>query len=338
MLSGLMVIITPFVGYLIWNKAFSQFIYFSFIFAQEVKGHRSAFILTSFLFIPLFLIALYIIKKLSLKKAFIFLGVFLVGFFLLYIAISPARLGRILTYIKDPLIYYYGFLLIFPLFIISEFAKLKNNNIILYSVCTLSLFLASASSGRDFTTVIMLFPLVILLCTELINVMHKKIFVLIIIVYSFFPLIFFGISIKSFLTQVNYIQLPLLHFEGILLPKTTAEEIVSVVKYIQKESNNNDSILCFPYCPLINVLAQRNSGSYFSFFYPETIRVKDQNRVIDDLKKNETKIIILQKSGTIEKEALYENKRLSLLKEYFISDFSPIFSSQNFVIYNKKRK
>ena len=113
---------------------------------------------------------------------------------------------------------------------------------------------------------------------------------------------------------------------------------MSVVKYIQKESNNNYSILCFPYCPLINVLAQRNSGSYFSFFYPETIRVKDQNRVIDDLKKNETKIIILQKSGTIEKEALYENKRLSLLKEYFISDFSPIFSSQNFVIYNKKRK
>lgn len=336
MLSGYMVIIIPFVGYLIWNKAFLQFIYFAFIFAQEVKGHRSPFILTSLLFIPLFLIILYIIKRLPLRKAFIFLGIFMLGFFILYIRISPARLGRLSTYIKDPLIYYYGFLLSFPIFIFSQFIKLKNNNIFVYSACALSFFLASASSGRDFTTVIIMLPLIILLCTELLSITHKNIFVLAIVIYSFFPLVFFGVSIKNLLTPVNYTKLELPQFEEILLPQETARDVKLIVKYIQKESDEKDSILCFPYCPLINVLAQRKSGSYFSFFYPETIRIKDQNRVINDLTKNRTKIIILQKTGKIEKEALYENKRLSLLNEYFISDFIPVFSSLNFVIYQKR--
>lgn len=132
---------------------------------------------------------------------------------------------------------------------------------------------------------------------------------------------------------MNYKQLQLLQFEGIYLPPKTADEILSIVKFVQKKTNQNDTILCFPYCPLLNVLTQRKSGSYFSFFYPETIRAKDQKRVIDDLKKNQTKIIIVQKPGEIEKEALYENNRLSLLRNYFLSNYNPVFSSQNFVIY-----
>jgi len=333
---GLAAILLPFFGYFLLNKALYQFIYFTGVFSEEVKGHREPFILTSLLFIPLFLIVLQILKKMPKRKALTMFLVFVAGFFLVYIGISPARLGRISTYIKDPLIYYYGFLLLFPLVLISYFFRSKNNHIMLYSVSLLTIFFGGASSGRDFTTVLICFPLVLLLCLELIkSFKKKKLLYLLIILYSTFPLFFFCTSLGNLFQPSTYTRSAIPQFEGILIPQKTELELEVLANYIKSEVKPNADILCFPYCPLVNVLTQRNSGSYFSFFYNETIRASDQARVIDDLKTTHTKLIVLQKTGVIEKEAAYEDKRLSVLKKYLFENYQLTFFTQNFAVYEK---
>lgn len=324
----------PFIAYCFLSHALPQFIYFTGVFSEEVKSHRTPFILTSLLLIPFSLFVLSFLKKLPKKKAFVALGVSIILFFLIYIGISPARLSRLSTYAKDPLIYYYGFLLVFPLLVISKFAKTKAN-VRLYAVLLLSLFLGGASSGRDFTTVLVSLPLVILLLLELRKVFDKKITSLAIAAYFSFPLIFFILLLPNFFNPGVYVQSTIPHFEAILLPKQTEIELALITEYIQSKTGEKETILCFPYCPMVNVLAQRKSSSYFSFFYQETIRAKDQARVISDLKTSKTKLIVLQKPGTIEKEALYEDKRLALLKSYFLANYHLTFSTPNFSIYEK---
>jgi hypothetical protein len=334
---GIAVVMLPFLGYFWFNKALPQFIYYTGVFSQEVKGHRSPFILTSLLFIPAFLFAWSFFKKVPLKKALVFFGIFISIFFFIYIGISPARLGRLSTYIKDPLIYYYGFLLVFPLVVIANFYKQKGN-VLLYAVLLLALFLAGASSGRDYTTVGMAFPLVILLFLELVNlVKQKKTVLLFTFIYLFLPFVFVIPLLFSLFCGLRYVPSTIAQFEGIYLSQQVAPELAQVVKYIQSRIDKNQTMLCFPYCPLINVLAQRNSGSYFSFFYQETMRAKDQSRVITDLKNSRTKLIVIQKPGDIEKEASYENQRLAILRKYILANYHPTFSTQNFTVYESNK-
>lgn len=328
--------------YLLFNHALHQFMYYVFSFSREVKGHRAPFIITSLAIIPLYYFAVQLIKKISLKQKFSIVLIFISIAGILYFVIAPDRVGRLLTIVRDPLIYYYFALFFIPLTCISIFWKTKSlygKDIMIISFFCLFLFLASAASGRDYTTVLIVSPFFLPLCILLLQKFVIKRLTLIISIFLLLYTFPFHITTAENLitNHTNNSTIPVIpEAKGIKIAREKADELGAITTYIKNNTQPDDKILCFPYCPLLFVLTERNSASYFSFFYPETFRVSDQERVIKDIIKNKPKMIVLQRVGTIEPEANFEDKRLTVLKNYFFSHYQKSKETKNFLFYVPK--
>jgi hypothetical protein len=61
--------------------------------------------------------------------------------------------------------------------------------------------------------------------------------------------------------------------------------------------------------------------------------VKDQEKVIAELERNNPKFIIVQKRGFAEQEAEFENERLAILKNYLLKGGQKVLSVKNFDLY-----
>lgn len=334
---GILILAVPYLLYLISTNSFNQFIYYVFVFSREVKSHRIPFVFTTIIFIPIYLALITLIRNLSLKRRIILFATFSILFFIFYLLISPTRIGRFFTVFSDPLVYYYLILLIIPLTTIALYWKSKNKNIIILSFFSLGIFIASASSGRDYTTVLILSPFFIPLCFYLLDYLKIKKYknALLFFILILFSLPFISTNFNYFLNARKYnsfIQNVPEAF-GIKVSNNEANELSSIITYIKSKTTDNQTVLCFPYCPLMNVLTERKSASYFSFFYPETFETSDQSRVINDLKKNKPSMIIIQKKGSIEPEASFENQRLKILLSYFLSHYKLSKQTSNFALY-----
>ena len=119
--------------------------------------------------------------------------------------------------------------------------------------------------------------------------------------------------------------------------KVAKEEKIEIDKLVTRTNQYPEKmkLLCFPYCPMMNVLTNRSSPSYYNFFYPEAFLPENQQEVINNLKLNDT-VIVLQKKGKIEPEALYEDVRFGKLKNYILKNYKMDFETENFAIYTKR--
>ena len=329
--------------FLYFKGILGGFIYNVFCYAGAVKNDRMPFILTSLLFIPFFIFIVNFIKRFSLKKIIIaaILFLFFIG---LYIYISPSRLNYVFTFYKEPTIYYYLVLIMLPLLLITIFFKSKNKQeklIVAVSIEAFSLFLASAFSGRDYTTVVVSAPLYIPLFIYVLCILNKKIkfnvprvSIVLLLIYIFPSLIssvtgyakFYGSGFEKQtygnlnIKKAAYINLPVGQVNDL-------EKMLAMVKLAPADSK----ILCFPYCSFVTFLSDRRDASYFNFFYK--FQKPDQLRVIEDLKKDKNLVIVVEKFGPIEKLALYEDKNLHILKKFIQTNYKLFGETQNFYIY-----
>ncbi|HVZ67717.1 MAG TPA: glycosyltransferase family 39 protein [Patescibacteria group bacterium] len=337
---GGLVSTVPFLIYLYINHALTQFIYYSGTFSRMVKAHRTPFILKSLISIPLMYIILkYFVPRVSKKLIYIALLLILIAAFLINFkfGIHYFELSRI----------YYGLLIFFPLLALA-WVKPNNKVKMIYRVAIflLVLFLANASSGRELGTVMwvspVFFPLIILVI-EYLSAKYKKINIG---VFNFAATILILIQALYFSwnsinpngrVYVSYKKSELKYelsepqAKGIKVSHEDKKELDYVISKINKYPKNK-KLLCFPYCPLMSVITNRDNTSYYNFFYPEAFLPEDQPYVIDELKKTNS-IIVIQKVGKLELEANLEDKRFGKLKKYLMSHYKKAFETKDFIVY-----
>ncbi|MDO8660122.1 MAG: glycosyltransferase [Candidatus Parcubacteria bacterium] len=327
------------------NGGLDELIYSVFYFASSVKNDRMPFILTSLLFIPFLLFAVSFVREISVKKV-ISVALFFVLFFCLYIFIAPSRMHYLSTFYKDPSIYYFLLFFIAPVILIRLFFKSKRESkryVVITSIVALSLFLSSAFSGRDYTTVIVTAPLYIPLFLYSFLIAHKKtklplnnfIATLLLIIYVL-PSIFYLINTYGKLYGVGYrkeiyANIKIREAKHIKILVDQKNDLESLINYIKNRTSTSDKLLCIPYCSFLNYLSKRNNASYFGFFYK--FKESDQVRVISDLNKNKNSIVVIQKPGSIEKEANYEDKSINIIKSFVNNNYKLVKVTQNFYIY-----
>lgn len=332
---------------LYFNGALSQLLSNIFYFALAVKNDRIPFILTSILFIPLFIFLVNFIKKITLGKLGIAF-VFLLLLFFLYILIAPTRIAYLSSFYKQPTIYYFIIFFTVPLTLITLFFKSKNiqeRQITILSIEAFSLFLASAFSGRDYTAVIVTSPLYIPLFIYLLTIKYKKVklsanntVITLLLILFIFPSVLslfrdygklHGVDYK----REHYGSLSIKEAAYIKIPIAQKNDLETVVSYIKSKTSQDDKLLCLPYCSFLNYLSYRDNASYFGFFYK--FNKSDQGRVIGDLGASNNSIIVIQRPGPIEKEANYEDKNISIIKSFIINNYKLTKTTQNFYIYGK---
>lgn len=328
-LSGFSVIFLFFLFYLAKENAIQQFLYYTISFAKSVKNHRSSFILHRLTFIPIFLIFSRLFISATNKSKLKLTAVFFIFEFIYFLA-SPSRFGRFFSYLQDPIFYFYFLIFMLPLIKLS-FEKDIN------ALMLLSLFLAFGASGHDLETVKMTSPFFFPLIISVSNVKKPfSVLAIILIVISTAFLSFskinpygkvYGIYPKQQLTA----NLGLPSTRGVFVFPEEKTELEKIHHYLQTNQLTNN-LLCFPYCPMMNFLMQKNNPSYFSFFYFETFMAKNQEEVINDLKIYRP-LVIMQKKGLLEPEAEFENERLAMLKNYILNNSNLLFSSDNFEFY-----
>lgn len=345
-LGGILSILIPFFLYFYFNKAFYDLIYYIFYFSSEVKGHRLPFLITTLLFIPFFIFVFSIFRKLSFKKV-IFAVISILGFIALYFIISPQRINYLSSTLRDLSTYYFLFFLVMPLIAIGIFIKskkMKEKQIIAASILSFCVFLASASSGRDYATVVVVSPLYISLVILIFDrvfrefrPLTKNITLTLILFLFIFPSVTYlsRILINLDRDKTLYEKMSIEEGKNILIPQSQNKDLNETISYVNFLSLPSEKLLCFPYCPMLNYLSEKKSASRFNFFYPETFRIKDQVTVINDLKNSKGTVILLQKPGSIEKEANFEDKRLSVLKKFITDNYKSVKTTQNFYIYTK---
>lgn len=312
--------------------------------AFSVKIDRMPFIITSLLFIPFFALVFNYIKKFSFQKiilSILFLGIF----FILYLGISPGRVNYLQNFYKDFIIYYFMIFFVVPIILINLFFRSNKENerkVLVTSVSALSLFLAQSFSGRDYATVVITAPLYIPLFIYFLGAIYKKIKVpfsniltsLIIITFIFpsirYLVITYGKLYGIGYAKEVYVDLDIKEEKYIKVPLNEKKDLESTVNYVKNNTSPNTKLLCFPYCPLMNFLTERDNASYFNFFYK--FRVEDQDGVIKELHSNKN-IVIVQKTGVIEKEADFEDEKLNVLKKFIQKNYKLDKTTQNFYIY-----
>lgn len=342
-LALLTIVLSTFYFNGILNQLVNSVLYFAF----AVKNDRLPFIFTSIVFVPFFIFVVNFIKKFSLKKTGI-VFIFFSLFFLLYIVIAPTRIAYVTSFYKEPTVYYFMLFFTVPLTLIAIFFRSKNElkrQITITAVAAFSLFLASAFSGRDYTTVIVTAPLYIPLFIYIFKIKYKKgrlpannITIVLLLILFIFPSVVslakaygkrYGIGYNKEL----YGNLNIKNMSYINIPISQENDLKIVANYIESKTSQDNRLLCIPYCSFVNYLTERRNASYFSFFYK--FNKNDQKRVISDVKENINSIILIQRSNTIEKEADHEDNNLNLLKRFISKEYKLVKTTENFYIYKK---
>lgn len=344
-----------FITYLFLNKSLNLFFYYSYSFAKMVKSHRASFLIQRLVFIPLTLVLFKFLSTsgISKLKKVISLLLILLMATIIYFFFLPSRFSVLMNHLHDPLFYFFTLAFFLPLAILAfPLSKDKAQERLFHcsAIASLGLFLSLGSSGYELgvikSTTIFLVPLFIhfaLSCKEKFRVNSLLVSFFIVLGITLYSYFVFSNPLKKGAKIYNVYPRKILN-ETLNLPETKfikvspeeKKDVTEVVTYIKANTKENERILCFPYCPMIFVLTQRNNISYFSIFYFETFLAKDQSLVIREIKTKNPSFIIVQKNGYIENEADFENNRLRDLKEFLFENSKVVLSNNNFMILQHK--
>lgn len=314
-------------GYFVSQGAGKDFIDYTLFFAGEVKGSQFSFIWHRLMLLPIIILAIIIFRQGSgkLKLAIVLISLTLIG---IYLLVSPEKWIR-----KTYWAYSGAFLL--PAVVIGWKIREKDNWSMMEAGMGLSLFLSAAASSYDFGIVAMSGVLLYPIGFRIVKNIRLGYLVGILLVFAWLAKTSIStVSVYNSYPINNLVyNLNLRVGNGIKVTKAEGKELEKLVAIIHANTQPNDPILCFPHCPLINVLSDRPSPSYFSFFYPETFRLSDQEKTIADLERTSPKIVIIQKEGYADPFAQSRIDRLPKLMEYFESNYDPIYELENYKVY-----
>lgn len=325
--------------YLFFNGALPSFFYYTAVFAKTVKAHRQPFLTQRLVFIPILLLFFKFLfnPKIKTKNKAILIVFALFTFLMVYLFFLPSRMHALINHLRDPLFYFYSLAFFFPLIILAFPFKNKKNSrdLKIYSIVSLGIFLALGSSGYEIgaikTLTVFFIPLFILS-----DIFPKMLVSLFIVSYTFFVFTnpfsaktkIFGVYPKISLTE----SLSLPQTKYIKISPEEKKDLTEVISYVKSHTQEKDKIFCFPYCPMMFVLAERENISYYSMFYFETFLAKDQTFVISEIKNHGPSLILVQKKGFIENEADFEDNRLSKLRDFLFQNTHVFLENNNFII------
>jgi hypothetical protein len=340
---GLLVPLSLFFGYFYFQNSLPQLFYYSFVFSSKVKSHAQKFLAATILLTPVLYGAFLFFNNAAKKIKLFLLGIFsLVGFgILLFFA---KDFSHITKYIAGPMYPLLIFLYVLPIFAISKIAckKIKTEIYFFASCLLICLYIGLSASGKSMDPPKLLSPLAFPVAVFVIEKMVRAKYVFatvlcVIAIYTFAAFqnpfnahtLVYGVYPKHMLTQ----PLELAQGKYIKVSKSENDDLKKTTSFIFTHTPKNGKIICFPYCLLLYDLVERESASYFSFFYFEQFMDTNQKDLIRELNKKRADMVVLQKKGEIEPEALFEDKRLATLKKYFVTHYKKVYETNNFVLY-----
>lgn len=336
-IGGVLTLLAPITFYFLIENAFPQAIYHIFSFAGSAKGYQLPFLAHRLLLIPIIIILIEIFKRYRLHIKLLTFSLLLFAA-TIYLISEPNRIGRLTSYLSDIMFYIQSLVFIFIIFTLILFIKKakKYQKFTLISLSMLAIFLSAAASGYVSGSVAAIAPLFIPLLIELSKKYKGKIatFGIIGIIAIYVALFLFNPfgSSGNYLTRnyTAYISVP--EAIGIRFTPQQTKDLEEIVSYIKSHTDKNEKIFCFPYCPGLYFLSERNGGSYYSLFWFETFMEKDQDKVISDLRRNNVRLVILQKTGSIEERKQLEEQRLSKIRNFLTTNFHKTLNMPNFIV------
>lgn len=342
--TGIISAILPFLTYFYIKNALNEMFYYTFTFAATVKNYGFPFVIHRLIPIIMFFVYGYLSRYISLRKKIIIPIMGLIAI-VVYILSDPNRSFIFLHSLKSFLFYFQMLIYCISVKLLYPNYRLKKIKFLyVYTIISLASFFGYAMSGYSTGIVITTFPLIIILLFYLYESIDKKqLFYKTFLLFSILSTITF---ITLFIFKANFkrnskiyniqsiehskylTEIP--QFKGIKVTEVEKKELEKVYHYTQENIKPSDNVFCFPYCPMVNFFTNRNNPTNFSFYFGETFSNYDQIQVINKLKIAKP-VLIIQKKGSIEPEAEYENLRLNLLVDY-INSKTTIFESDNFVI------
>lgn len=345
---GSLIPLLIFFGYFYLVDGLKQLIYYIFFYAAEAKGHETAFLIHRLIFIPLFIISAKVYLKISFKNKILFsLILFLSG--LTYLVSKPERLGRLFDYLIDPIFYIYSFITLIPLLIISlsKFNDKKERIYIIYSIVLFVLFLGIATSGYSsgvlYASYPVLIPLFIYFSQKyLMSYLKSKVIVNFLVVgsiilctiyLSFNPITNWKSFKDIFILNKYNQELPIKEARFIRVNESEKKELTYVINFVKTNSTPKQKIFCFPLCPTMYFLTQRNNATIYNIIFPETFLLSDQPKAIAQLKNNKAAVILVQKTEDSSSTINIQKKRYIALYTYIVSNYKLKTSTKNFEIY-----
>jgi hypothetical protein len=343
---GVLALFIPVTLYFSVNHALSQAVYYVFFFASAVKNHQSSFVIHRLIAIPVLVIAVYVFKSIKAMRIKLYLSILLIFMAISYLFLDPQRIGRLMTYLLDPIFYWQTLTFLFLLFTFTVFFKKSRINenyrkLTLVAISAMVIFLSIAASGYNTGPVTSISPLIIPLFIQMsqigtkivknkraINAGRIIIIIFFVLSFSYNPLGTFGPSlIKDYNTYI-----PIKEAKFIRFTPQQATDLTKIIAYIKTNTKEQEKIFCFPYCPGLYFFSERMGASYYNLFYGETFIEKDQTSVITDLQKNDLRIAIIQKTGVFDQRKQLEEQRLSKIRNYILKNFSPALNTPNFTV------
>jgi hypothetical protein len=331
-----------FVFYFLVNNALPQMIYYTIFFAGSFKGAQIAFLLHRIIFLPVFLVLFFLWTRFDQRKKIFFL-IFVFALIALYLGIQPARIGRLIDYLKDPVFYvqtliYTTVLVVFGSYIGKKRRSLEDKNCLMYAAFVLDLFLIITAQGYDFgvigTVDIFLLPLVIIFLRKY---HYRRLIVLGVILlistnYFYHPFSTYALSIGKYPLHSfsEYSSIPSARY--LKFNSSQNRELTKVVKYVDINTSKNGLILCFPYCPMLYILADRQGASYYGIFG----LANEEKKVLGELKVERPKIIVTIKQGDYILTPSLSINNFKIIYSYININYRSQFKTANFEVYTLK--
>ncbi len=261
-------------------------------------------------------------------------------FVFLYLLLDLSRIGRLIDYLQDNVFYIQTFVYIAPLIIIARYmSKIKRTQVdidcLMYSVLILAIFFMNTLEGYGSGVItlinIFLIPVVILILEKF---PIRRIIVIGVITLMSLPFLYN--PLKSHALHVgNYPLNTITEYSSIEPAKyikfnpEEKKEILRILSYINKHTEKDESILCFPYCPMIYILSDRQGVTYYPIFG----LTYDQKLIISQIIEDHPKIIIVIKQGNFILSPSLEIGNLKNIYEYIRKNYQKISETNNFIVY-----
>lgn len=343
--GGVLIILVPILLYFTAVGALRDMVYYTLSFAVEVKSHSTSFLKHRIIAAPFAIFLFWLLKTSPWRVRLLLVGAtFVVG--AAYVFGDSNRVGRLLTYLPDQVFYVQTVGFLVPLLALSmslgrrtPTARLVSLTAIVYLVVFLSMGASGYSTGPVVAAAPLGIPLFLYGGQYLARYvpyaqwLMALLIVTFTVIFAWNPLhssaIVFGSAPISQYTE----SIPLREATGIRFTHQQAADLTSVITYIRGNTRPHEKIFCFPYCPGLYVLADREGGSYYSLFYFETFMEKDQDVVLADLKKNHVNLVVLQRKGDLDLRAEFENIRLAKLLSQLRHNYPrQVYANSNFVV------
>ena len=342
LLSSVSVVFLMFL-YFFANSALSQMLYYVFFFAAEMKSTQIPFFLHRLFFIPIFLVISVVFLRLKRQKRIIF-ALLIISAFSLYLISNPQRIGRLSDYLLNYSFYLQTLIFFVPLIIFSKYIikvkkTEKDRNLFMYSVVLLDLFFADTLQGYGYGTLVLvsvfLIPTIFLFFDKVRPFFSLAILLFFIIIFSPFfynPFSSYFLYIGKYKVNsfTNYLLMPSAKY--IKFNREEKQELVSVISYIQNNTNKGQKLLCFPYCPMMYVLADRQGTTYYGIFGLS----KDEETVVKQLEKEPPELVVLIKQGNYIITPSLNINNFSIIYSYVKKNYKLSLVTHNFDAYKLK--